>query len=171
MRENNVQKAAPVSVIEPDSVSSFPLVSVGDQSADAKYAEGKRAFKADKYDQAMQILKPLAESGHGASQYYVGRMHEKGLGVPKDETKALGWYKPAAEAGNSRAQYKVGAAYAHGVGGLEKNETEAGKWFMKAAEQGSRKAAKAVAKGYKKGIYGLPKDKKKAKFWLKKAEK
>ncbi|MDH3673235.1 MAG: sel1 repeat family protein [Gammaproteobacteria bacterium] len=165
------RKQHPLALLSLIMLMGFPLASVGDQSADAKYAEGKRAFKADKYDQAMQILKPLAESGHAASQYYVGRMHEKGLGVPKDQTKALAWYKPAADAGNSRAQYKVGAAYAHGAGGLEKNETEAGKWFMKAAEQGSRKAAKAVAKGYKKGIYGLPKDKKKAKFWSEKAEK
>ncbi len=166
-----VRKQHPLALLSLIVLVSFPLASVGGQSADAKYQEGRQAYKAEKYGQAMQILKPLAESSHAVSQYYVGRMHEKGLGVPKDETKALEWYKLAAEAGNSRAQYKVGAAYAHGVGGLEKNETEAGKWFMKAAEQGSRKAAQAVAKGYKKGMYGLPKDKKKAKFWLKKAEK
>lgn len=166
-----VRKQRPLLLLSLILLVSFPLASVGDQSADAKYQEGRQAYKADKYGQAMQILKPLAKSGHAASQYYVGRMHEKGLGVPKDETKALEWYRPAAEAGNTRAQYKVGAAYVHGVGGVEKNETEAGKWFMKAAKQGSRKAARAVSKGYKKGIYGFPKDKKQAKFWAEKGEK
>ncbi len=150
----------------------FPTISQLAYADDnAEYLKGRAAYKDDKYAQAMQILKPLAESGHAASQYYVGRMHEKGQSVPKDQTEALKWYRPAAEAGHSRAQFKLGAAYANGVGGVEKNETEAGKWFMKAAEQGSRKGAKAVSKGYKKGIYGFPKDKKKAKFWAQKAEK
>lgn len=138
---------------------------------DAQYENGIQAYRDEKYDQALEILKPLAESGQRDAQYYVARMYEKGLGVPKDQAEMRKWYQRSADAGHPKAEYKLGVGYAKGYAGLEQNDTEAGKWFLKSAEQGYRKAMKAVARGYKKGQFGFPKDKEKAKYWAKKAEK
>ena len=147
-----------------------PLASASESQA-ATYQKGYQAYKADDYGRAMQIFKPLAKSGYVPAQYYVGKLHEKGLGVPEDLAEALKWYRHAAEGGHAKSQYKLGYSYWKGLGGLKRNDAEAGKWFMKAAKQGYRKGQQAVAKGYKKGMFGFPKDRKKAAYWTEQADK
>ena len=63
-----VRKQHPLALLSLIVLVSFPLASVGGQSADAKYQEGRQAYKAEKYGQAMQILKPLAESSEPCSR-------------------------------------------------------------------------------------------------------
>jgi len=41
-----------------------------------------------------------ANKGNSAAQNNIGVMYEKGLGVPKNNVKALKWYRKAAEQGN-----------------------------------------------------------------------
>ncbi len=136
-----------------------------------EFLKGRQAYKAEKYGEALAILKPLGESGNSSAQYLLARMYEKGQGVPKDHARMLEWYRRSADAGNAKAQYKMAVGYAQGYGGLEKNNAEAGKWLLKSAEQGYRRAMKTLGKAYQKGKFGFRKDKKKAEFWLKKAEK
>jgi TPR repeat protein len=39
--------------------------------------------------------------------FFIGVMHEGGLGVPKDDEKAIAWYQKASEIGNSSAKGKL----------------------------------------------------------------
>ena len=48
---------------------------------DLDYTSGVAAFTAKHFARAMQLLKPLAESGHADAQHRVAIMYQNGLGV------------------------------------------------------------------------------------------
>ncbi|WP_347274728.1 tetratricopeptide repeat protein [Candidatus Kuenenia sp.] len=95
-----------------------------------------------------------AKQGNVEAQLFVGIMYEKGMGLDKDEAKAVRWYRKAAEQGSAAAQSMLGRAYAEGYG-VAKNEVEAMKWFRKAAEselQGFSNQPFLFAGGYEGAI-------------------
>lgn len=62
------------------------------------------------YKEALKRFRELADNhNHTESQFYLGRMYEKGQGVNKDETEALYWYEKAAKNGDSRANSRIEA--------------------------------------------------------------
>lgn len=62
------------------------------------------------YQGALKWFRELAYNhNHTESQFYLGRMYEKGQGVNKDETEALYWYEKAAKNGDSRANSRIDA--------------------------------------------------------------
>ena len=75
----------------------------------------------------------------------MGLFYMNGIGVDRDEDKAVEWLNKAAEQGNARAQVWIGGRYLNGTG-VEKEEFEAVKWFRKAAEQGHKDAETALQK-------------------------
>src|SRR5689334_13332528 len=77
-----------------------------------------------------------AEQGNTDAQCNLGGCYEYGIGVEKDEQKAVEWYQKAAELGNARAHYCLGCCYENGIG-VEKNERKAVEWYQKAAELGN----------------------------------
>jgi uncharacterized protein len=50
------------------------------------------------------------------SQFYLGTLYEKGLGVPQDHAEAAKWYRKAADQGDSTAQFTLGGLYVIGRG-------------------------------------------------------
>ena len=54
------------------------------------------------------------ERGHTGAQYRLGRMYEKGQGVPRCCHKAIVWYEKAAEQKHSCAQLRLGNIYEWG---------------------------------------------------------
>ena len=70
------------------------------------------------------------------AQYLMGRMYHYGLGVTKDDKKAVEWYTKAAEQGYARGQYNLGDMYENGKG-VTKDLKNAVEWYTKAAEQGN----------------------------------
>ena len=49
----------------------------------------------------------MAEKGSTRAQYYLGEMHEQGLGTKQDVDEAFKWYAKAAEQGDSLAKRKL----------------------------------------------------------------
>lgn len=49
----------------------------------------------------------MAEQGNTRAQYYLGEMHEQGLGTKQDVDEAFKWYAKAAEQGDPLAQRKL----------------------------------------------------------------
>lgn len=49
----------------------------------------------------------IAEKGNGRAQYYLGEMHEQGLGTSQDIDEAFKWYARAAEQGDPLAKRKL----------------------------------------------------------------
>lgn len=70
----------------------MPAISAGLDDAD------ERLFK---------VQLAMAEKGNTRAQYYLGEMHEQGLGTRQDVDEAFKWYAKAAELGDPLAKRKL----------------------------------------------------------------
>lgn len=115
------------------------------------------AYKFGDYTKAYALYRPLAEQGDVEAQLILSRMYSEGLGVVKDDLKAIEWQAIAveggdaairrgfnlqlrnirkdAEKGDTNAQFKLGIIYNNGWG-VPADIAEAAEWYRKAAEQG-----------------------------------
>jgi len=89
-------------------------------------------------------------------QWLLGIHYQHGIGMAKNEVKAVKWFRKAAEQGNDYGQVALGMCYDEGIG-VEKDEVEAVKWFRKAAEQGDTSAQFFLGSCYNEGK-GMEKD-------------
>ena len=144
-------------------------LTVGAQSAEKLYQEGKALYDAKDYTKAVPKLKAAAEKGHKKAQYRLGLCYDKGKGVAENNALAFQWYSKSAAQDYHKAQYQVGKCYKDGEG-VAKDRKKAVEWFTKAAKQDNADAQYQLAKAYLKGK-GVPADEAKAKSWLKKAVK
>ena len=111
------------------------IKSKSDKSADLAYG----AFQRGYYLTALRLALPRAESGDPAAQTLIAELYWNGLGIARDQKKALEWYKFAAESGNKEAQF----AYANILlrGRLVPVDKKAGEEFMKkSADAGHSRA-------------------------------
>jgi TPR repeat protein len=104
--------------------------------ASAGFDDGVKAADHADYITALQNWQPLAAEGHAASQYNLGLMYDRGLGVPRDPNLAAHWYAKAAQQGFARAQNHLGSLYEHGLG-VPQSLEQAQKWYQLAAAQGN----------------------------------
>jgi hypothetical protein len=98
--------------------------------------DGLDAYKKGDFDTAVRLLKPLADEGNPQAEEKLGRMYQRGKGVPKDFERAVVWYRKAAEKGDAAAQGRLGFLYRVGAG-VPKDLNLAMKWYRAAAEQGN----------------------------------
>jgi TPR repeat protein len=94
------------------------------------------AYDRGDYATALRLLRPLADQGNAIAQSNLGRMYDKGQGVPQDFAEAVKWYRKAADQGLAIAQNVLGFMYDKGQG-VPQDYAEAIKWFRKAADQGN----------------------------------
>jgi TPR repeat protein len=83
---------------------------------------------------------PIPDSWQGnttepQSQYDIGVMYFKGIGVEKNYAIAYRWFYMAANQGHARAQNDMAVLLSKGLG-VRQNKPEAYVWFIRAAEQG-----------------------------------
>lgn len=71
---------------------AMPAISAGLEDAD------ERLFK---------VQLAMAEKGDSRAQYFLGEMHEQGLGTKQDVEEAFKWYAKAAEQGDPWAKRKL----------------------------------------------------------------
>jgi uncharacterized protein len=110
----------------------------------ADFNDGVVALMEGKYDKALQVFLPLAQtSEHAFAQYFLGRMYAAGQGVEQDVEAAAGWYRKAAEKGIGDAQYRLGRLYEDGNGVPADMEYAYG-WYSVAAHMGNAKGAEAA---------------------------
>jgi TPR repeat protein len=143
----------------------------------ARFDEGASALKVNEYGTVLERLEPLAALGDSRAQYIVGELYAFGLGVAKDDERAVMWFRKSALDHQSEreraapAEYYVAQEYAGMGGGLvERNNDEAKKWLRRAAEGGHKPAAALLAKAYSEGLLGLSQDSNEAKVWLEKSK-
>ena len=118
---------------------------------------GGQALKRQDYSTALQLLKPLAETGDSAAQNNLGVLYRNGQGTRVDHVEALKWFRRSADQRNASAEYNLGLAYAAGFG-VAVNKEEASRWFKLSAEQGDLAAQTALGIMYYEGT-GVPKNK------------
>jgi hypothetical protein len=119
------------------------------RDSDAGYA----AYEKGKYETALEILRPLAESGDARAQSTLGLMYYRGRGVPQDVAEAVKRFRLAAERGDAVAEFNLGVMYAEGQG-VPQDNAEAGKWYRLAADQGNPQAQYNLGLWYAQGDGG-----------------
>ncbi len=90
------------------------------------------AFDRANYETALRVWLEAAEAGDPQAQYYVGEIHQRGLGTEPDYVKAAEWYRKAADQGNAQAQTSLGFLYEKGLG-VSLDPRQALEWYRKAA--------------------------------------
>lgn len=116
---------------------------------------------------AVKAWGKAADEGIAEAQFNLGLMHDRGLGVPKDKQKALGWYRKAALKGDAKALYNLGLLYQLG-GGVPCDIHKAAALFEKAAIRCDTEAMLALACLYESGDE-LPQDTLKSAEWYARA--
>jgi TPR repeat protein len=134
-------------------------------------------YDRKKYDEARNILLPLAQKGNADASFAVGLMEARGdLGRP-DYVKAREWWEKAAQKGHPEAEYNLGLIYYRGVqqGGdgtdpAKRDFAKTLEWWNKAAEHGHITAMYSLA-GMARTGEGQPKNMRLAASWYMRAAK
>jgi TPR repeat protein len=115
----------------------FAITACGkaETSSTATAEEGRAAFEERDFDEAFELLLPLAENGDPEAQFKVGFMYVHGRGVDRDFDEAIRWMTAAAEQGFPEAQYNLALSYDIGRG-VARDLVEAHKWATLALGQG-----------------------------------
>lgn len=121
------------------------------------YGAGRQAYLDGRYEEALKILKPLAEDDNSEAQKLLGLMYDYGHGVKQDARAALAWYLKSAKQGDPAVQYQVGAKYFRGDG-TGQNYQEAARWWEQAANGGQVDAQFNLGLMYFRGLSLQPDD-------------
>ena len=127
------------------------------------YQKGAAALDAHNFQEALKILKPLAEGGYTRAQFALGRLYATLPGGYRDDPEALRWYQAAAKRNHAQAQIEIGTRHMHGEQ-LPKDLNRAIEWLEKAAAQGVGQAAQSLGHIYE-NMLGNNVDKEKAIEW------
>lgn len=131
-------------------------------------SKGMRAVKLEDFSTAIDLLRPIAETGDPESQNAVGEILSEGKkGVAIDTIEAAAWFRKAAIQGYGAGQVNLGLMLENGLGVI-RDEAEAARWYRRAALEGFAEGQHNLARVYAAGK-GLPLDINQAVFWYNKA--
>jgi len=83
----------------------------------------------------------------------IGVFYQQGIGVTKNNEKAVSWYEKAARSNYAAAQFNLGLLYQKGMGVMH-DESQAVAWYSKAAKQGHALAQNNLGVLLQKGVRG-----------------
>ena len=130
--------------------------------------DGIAAYNAKNFDKAVELLQPLADkSNNPQAQEKIGRLYQRGKGLPKDAVKAAEWYRKAAEQGDAPAAARLGSMYWMGDG-VPRDPEQAARWYALGASKGNPLAQVGIGYMSMQGS-GTPVDFKAAAGWFNKA--
>jgi TPR repeat protein len=128
------EKSAPVSAPPMDAPPPAEPKAPVPRTPAEQLAEAQAMFAAGRNDEAVKLLKPLAESGNPRAQVLLGVAYAEGRGVERNLSTARDFYDKAAGAGDTDAMLKLGTMF-KGV-----NNNLAYIWYATAAQLGSNAA-------------------------------
>ena len=115
-----------------------------------KTVEVMQLIKAEKFEEAVTILKEAADSGDVEAQFQLGLLYYKGKAVEADGDIAFEWLKKAYEGGHSKAPYYIGR-----LNSTVPNLEAAFKWYEVGAERGDHVCLARMGLCYLRGE-GVP---------------
>ncbi len=129
--------------------------------------EGYDYLKKGEYEKAIAELEPVAKTGDGNANFYMGYIYENGLGVEANLAIAWDWYNNACENRSVRSCVRVAEMF-EGATGVDQNYARALMYYEKAEELGDVSATRKIGKFYLDGKLGA-RDIDKAKMYFEKA--
>jgi TPR repeat protein len=154
---NAIDSASTVDAEKDDGLSSeIGAVDIeleqGKENPDAiaNFEAGIAAYNVNDLPLAYKEFLAASEKGHADSQFNLGLMYEQGIGVGKDEKKAVFWYGKSAAQGNAAAQFNLGVLYENGRG-TKVDFARANEWYRKASVQGDALAVGNLGMLYVRG--------------------
>lgn len=124
------------------------------------FSVGRRYYYAGNAKLATQWLEKAANLGQMESQYLMAIHFFEGVGVEKNNSRAIMWLEKAVEQNYPQAINRLGACYLDGIG-VKEEYSKAFEYFQKAAEMGEEDAIANLGKCYLNG-WGTETDMKKA---------
>lgn len=121
--------------------------------ANEDISKAASALKAGNYAVARSLAGPLAENGNPDAQLLMGIMAFSGLGISRDESRAMELYRMAAEQGQAAAMHNLASMHYRGEG-VPINFAKAREWNKKAAESGLVMAQHDYAAMLESGVGG-----------------
>jgi TPR repeat protein len=100
--------------------------------------------------QQFEAVKRQADQGDANAQLRLATFYSNGIGVARDQRKAVKWLREASEQGLARAQCLLGLDYANGEG-VKMDKIEGARWMRRAADQGLAEAQFDLGMCYAKG--------------------
>ena len=140
------------------------------EQRDVTFEQGIVLFEESKFEEALALIKPLAETGHANAQYQMGLMHTWGVGVAQDETLAQKWYAEAfermliaANGGDGDSMADLGLMLDEGQG-VDRDVEAALEWLTKGVEVNNASAIAYMGDMYLYG-HGVPTSVSEAQNW------
>ena len=133
----------------------------------ARLSLGQHAVMQGNGKLAVDLLTPLDKAGNAEADYLLADVYSHGIGLPRDETKAIGYLTKAATGGLVKAQAKLGRLYAAGDQTVQ-NFAKAENWLSKAAKQGNADSERELGRLYDQGL-GVQRDPVAAYAWYENA--
>lgn len=168
MRQRDPTSAKLWDVLNPDVPRLLSIFDAYAKDLSAKGISGKAIKAAEKLN-SEERLRWVAEKGSPDEQFGLGLAFRNGLGVPKDQGKAIKWFLLAAKNGLKPAQLEMAFIYDKGLG-VTPSKAKAAKWFYHAAAQGEVYAQFTLAQRLVAGE-GVRKDKAVAVKWYRRSAK
>lgn len=116
----------------------------------AGITEAVQSLNARNYKAAFDEFSYLASEGDATAAYYLGYMHQMGLGIPVNFPQAMSWFQRAAEKNNLDAVYQMGMMYLEGKG-VPKNVNKALDLLKTAGRNNHAEALYQLGEVYAKG--------------------
>jgi hypothetical protein len=135
--------------------------------AGAAIAEARDAIGANRAEEAVRLLQPMADDGDMEAALFLGNIFLYGSGVAQDAASARRYLEIAAREGRVDALYNLGALYDKGIG-VPRDAQQAIRWFSLAADQRDGQAQLNLALFYLRGD-GVARDLREAELWLRRA--
>lgn len=130
-------------------IASF-VIALAAQPVMAEVETARDLMEANRFEEAMAELWPAARSGNADAEELIGVMYAMGLGVARDDVRALEWYLRAAMKGHPGAQSGVGWYYEVGRGVPAIDLVRAYMWYTLSAVGGDPDAAVSLEEVVKK---------------------
>lgn len=126
-------------------LAAVPLVLLPAAPAHADVDAGLVALDRRDYATAIRTLLESTAGGDPRAAAALADIHERGLGVPRDDAQALRWRRIAAGQGDAESAFRIGNRYARGDG-VPRDEAVARDWYRKAATRGHPAAQLELSK-------------------------
>ena len=140
--------------------SSTTAASGADSMARQEAARPYQLIAEKKYDEALPLLREMADRKDAKAQGQLAMLYFEGKGVPEDYSKAAEWMQKSAEGGHAGSQSMMAWFYYKGTG-VPRDYNKAFEWAQTSMEKGDANAAALLARLYRMGR-GVSKDYSKA---------